>query len=477
MALAGSDVGELLGMRWILWFAGTNGGTGTIGMPAAGSVADSAASVQPMEGSRRKEEDIPVRPQGGIAALGVDSVRRRRIEIRSGFANVSAVFVMESVTKFRNPEFASDVSRAAGQRSLEHLFAALTAILLCVGVQMVQSSSLTSRPSQLDSLFLSRHLTWLGVAILAAWSVSKFSAASLERSARLLFWCFLVLIAAVLMPGIGARINGAQRWIRFAGFSIQPSELGRLILPMVAASDVLAQRRGGGLRLSGVPRTMLPLVLAIPLIAAEPDLGAAVFLTGGFLLTLFFAGWPLRYFAICGLLLAPAAAGMLVLRPYQMERITGFWETWQNPAAAPWQIRQSLLSLGSGGLQGTGIGRGWQKLSYLPEANTDFVFAVIGEELGLAGTLTVCFVWVVFYFTGRSVLAVLPRSSFGWIVGTALLTQLVLQAMANIAVVSALVPPKGVPHPFISYGGTNLLTSLCAVGLVLGLARGPQRLR
>jgi cell division protein FtsW len=378
---------------------------------------------------------------------------------------------MESVTKFRNPELLSVEAGGAVQRGLEHLFAALTAILLCVGVQMVQSSSLTSRPSQLDSIYLSRHLTWLSVAVLAAWSASKLSAASLERSARPLFWCFLVLIAAVLVPGIGSRINGAQRWIRVAGLSIQPSELGRLILPMIAAADVLSQRRSGGLKLSGVPRTMLPIALSIPLIAAEPDLGAAVFLTGGFLLTLFLAGWPLRYFAICGLLLAPAAAGMLALRPYQMERITGFLETWRDPAAAPWQIRQSLLSLGSGGLQGTGIGRGWQKLSYLPEANTDFVFAVIGEELGLAGTLTVCFVWMVFYFTGRSVLAGLPRSSFGWIVGTALLTQLVLQAMANIAVVSALVPPKGVPHPFISYGGTNLLTSLCAVGLVLGLSK------
>lgn len=381
---------------------------------------------------------------------------------------------MESVTKFRNPKLVSDMAGAAGQRNLEHLFAALTAILLCVGVQMVQSSSLTSRPSQQDSLFLWRHLTWLSVAVAASWVVSKLPASSLERNARLLFWSFLLLIAAVLVPGIGARINGAQRWIRLAGFSLQPSELGRLILPMVAAADVLAQRREGGLCLSGVPRTMLPLLLAIPLIAVEPDLGAAVFLTCGFLLTLFFAGWPLRYFVFCGLLLVPAAAGMLALRPYQMERITGFWETWRNPAAAPWQIRQSLLSLGSGGLEGTGIGRGWQKLSYLPEANTDFVFAVIGEELGLAGTLTVCFVWIVFYFTGRSVLAGLPRSSFSWIVGTALLTQLVLQAMANIAVVSALVPPKGVPHPFVSYGGTNLLTSLSAVGLVLGLARNSR---
>lgn len=362
-----------------------------------------------------------------------------------------------------------------GQRSLGHLFAALTAILLCVGVQMVQSASLTSRPSHLDELFLSRHLTWLGISVIAAWQVSRIDAERWENCSRLLFWCFLVLIVSVLVPGIGARINGASRWIRIGGFSFQPSELGRLVLPMAAAAEVLEQRRRGGLTLAGVPRTLLPLLLAIPLIAAEPDLGAAVFLTIGFLLALFLAGWPLRYFLLCGVLLIPAAAGMLALRPYQLQRITGFLETWRDPAAAPWQIRQSLLSLGSGGLQGTGIGRGWQKLSYLPEANTDFVFAVIGEELGLAGTLTICFVWIVFYFAGRSLLSPLPRSSFAWIVGTTLLTQLVLQAMANVAVVCALVPPKGVPHPFISYGGTNLLASLCAVGLVLGLANQSKR--
>ncbi|MFN9721409.1 MAG: FtsW/RodA/SpoVE family cell cycle protein, partial [Planctomycetota bacterium] len=150
---------------------------------------------------------------------------------------------------------------------------------------------------------------------------------------------------------------------------------------------------------------------------------------------------------------------------------TGFFEAWQDLSKAPWQVKQSLLSLGSGGLEGTGIGSGWQKLSYLPEANTDFVFAVIGEELGLLGTLTVSFVWIAVFFTGRASLDHLDRHSFEWIFGTTLLLQLVLQAMANIAVVTALVPPKGVPHPFISYGGTNLLVCLTAIGLIVGMSQ------
>ncbi|MEN9556705.1 MAG: Cell division protein FtsW [Planctomycetota bacterium] len=347
-------------------------------------------------------------------------------------------------------------------------------MLLCVGVQMVHSSSLTSRPSAQETVFLSRHLTWLALSAFVAWILSRQCPASIAAWSRPAFWGYVVLLVLVLTPGIGSRINGAQRWLRFSGLSFQPSELGRLILPMLGASKILQLRAENRLGLSTIPETLAPLCLVLPLVAAEPDLGATLFLTLGFLLALYFAGWPLRYFIACGLVMIPAAGFLLVLRPYQMRRITGFLDSWKDLAAAPWQIRQSLMSLGSGGLEGTGIGAGWQKLSYLPEANTDFVFAVIGEELGLLGTLTVCFVWISVYLSGRTVLSPLPRQSFAWVVGTTLLTQLVIQAMANIAVVTAMVPPKGVPHPFISYGGTNLLVSLSAVGLLLGMAANRQ---
>jgi cell division protein FtsW len=377
---------------------------------------------------------------------------------------------MQYEAKFRNSE--CDKSESIHSASF---LAGLIAVLLCVGVQMVHSSSLTSRPSEQDTIFLSRHVTWLSLSVIAAWGLSRLNAEKVGAWCRPAFWGYVFLLVIVLVPGIGVRINGAQRWLRFSGLSFQPSELGRLILPMIGASKIMSLRSEGRLNLSTVPETLGPLCLVLPLVAIEPDLGATVFLTLGFLLSLYFAGWPLRYFFICGLGMVPASVFLLVLRPYQMRRVTGFLESWQDLAAAPWQIRQSLMSLGSGGLEGTGIGAGWQKLSYLPEANTDFVFAVIGEELGLLGTLTVCFVWISVYLSGRTVLQPLPRSSFGWIVGTTLLTQLVIQAMANIAVVTALVPPKGVPHPFISYGGTNLLVSLSAVGLLLGMAANPDR--
>ncbi|MCX7398450.1 MAG: putative peptidoglycan glycosyltransferase FtsW [Planctomycetales bacterium] len=361
------------------------------------------------------------------------------------------------------------VSESAERDNLRRLMIGLVAVLICIGVQMVQSASLTSRPSEQDSVFLSKHLTYLAVSLLFGFVASRISTGWLQKNSITLFGGLVFLLTILLVPGIGSRINGAQRWLRFGGLSLQPSELGRIILPLMAAT-IICNRRAAGFSLSTVPATLMPLLI-LPLVAIEPDLGATVFLGSGFILALFLGGWPLRYFIGCALLFIPAATSLLILKPYQMERIRGFMAAWQDLSQAPWQVRQSLLSIGSGGLKGTGIGGGWQKLSYLPEANTDFVFAVIGEELGLLGTMTVCFVWVALFLTGRAALKHLPRTSFEWIFGTTLLLQLVLQAMANIAVVTGLVPPKGVPHPFISYGGTNLLVSVTAIGLIIGMSR------
>lgn len=365
-------------------------------------------------------------------------------------------------------------SAITDRSSLRHLLVCLVGVLICVGVQMVQSASLTSRPSEQDSVFLGRHLAYLALSLACAWVASNVSSEWLQRHAVRLYIVLVILLIVLLVPGIGSRINGAQRWLRFSGLSLQPSELGRIVMPVLAASMLVKLRSTSGFGLRTIPGILFPILVVAPLVAIEPDLGATVFLLVGYALTLFLGGWPLRYFVTCACCAIPAAASLLILRPYQLERISGFMDAWKDLSQAPWQIRQSLMSIGSGGLEGTGIGGGWQKLSYLPEANTDFVFAVIGEELGMIGTLAVCFVWMAVFLTGRSVLQHLPRTSFEWILGTTLLVQLLFQAMANIAVVTALVPPKGVPHPFISYGGTNLLVSLIAVGLIVGMSRNSR---
>ncbi|WP_229360867.1 FtsW/RodA/SpoVE family cell cycle protein [Fuerstiella marisgermanici] len=361
------------------------------------------------------------------------------------------------------------------QDDMRRLFVGLVCVLLGVGVQMVHSASLTSTPGQSETVYLNRHLLFLGIAVSCGYFASCLPAAFLKKNAMTFYVLLLVLLVAVLTPGVGTRVNGAQRWLRVGGMSLQPSELGRIILPIVAAKILTDLRAAGGFGLKTVPRTLLPLVLVLPLVAVEPDLGATVFLAAGFVISLFIGGWPLRYFIGSAVLALPAAVSLLALKSYQMKRITGFVAAWKDLSQAPWQIRQSLMSLGSGGLEGTGIGGGWQKLSYLPEANTDFVFAVIGEELGLAGTFTVIVIWVGVLLTGRAVLRPLRRDSFEWILGTTLVIQIVMQALANVAVVTAMVPPKGVPHPFISYGGTNLLVNVVAIGLVVGLSRSANQ--
>ncbi|MDB5386289.1 MAG: cell cycle protein, partial [Planctomycetaceae bacterium] len=153
--------------------------------------------------------------------------------------------------------------------------------------------------------------------------------------------------------------------------------------------------------------------------------------------------------------------------------IIGFIDTWTDLSQAPYQIQQSLATLGAGGAWGVGLGRGWQKLSFLPEANTDFVFAVIGEELGLLGTLSVVALWGGLLFFGLRLLSRLQRGGFERIVGLTLLMQLVFQAALNIAVVTALVPPKGISHPLISCGGSNLVVSLMSLGIIVSLANAP----
>jgi cell division protein FtsW len=167
----------------------------------------------------------------------------------------------------------------------------------------------------------------------------------------------------------------------------------------------------------------------------------------------------------------PACLSILVMKPYQRQRVVGFFETWADFEAAPYQLQQSLVSMGSGGLLGVGLGRGWQKLSFLPEANTDFVFAVIGEELGLLGTLSLLALWCGLYLNGLRMLNRLDPGSFSFVAGFVLLTQVVGQALLNVAVVTAMVPPKGISHPLISAGGSNLIVSLISLAIVYSLTR------
>ena len=359
-----------------------------------------------------------------------------------------------------------------------HLFVSFAALLLGFGLLMVHSASVTSWPTEFEQVYLSRHLMFLGIGLLSARFAATRKPEFWQRFAPWLFVISIVLLALVLIPGIGVRVKGAQRWIRVPGMSAQPSELAKIAVPLMMCWLVDRNRNRLNEWFAGIVPFLLTILVSVPLVLIEPDLGTSLFLLLGAALVLFIGGWPLRNFLLGLVACLPIAFGALVMKPYQQRRITGFLESWANFEDAPYQLKQSLVTLGTGGLHGVGLGRGWQKLSFLPEANTDFVFAVIGEELGLIGTISLVALWCGLYLAGLRMLGQLDRQRFAFLASFTLLTQLTAQALLNVAVVTAMVPPKGISHPLISAGGSNLVASLLAIGIVISLSReAPEAVR
>lgn len=352
-----------------------------------------------------------------------------------------------------------------------NLFISLSFVLLGFGVLMVHSASITSWPTEFERVYLSRHLRSLVIGLFAAIICAHLPARFWYRVAPVLFLGTVALLVVVLIPGVGREVNNARRWLRFGPLPLQPSELAKVALPLFLC--MIMTRRRDWLRrwFAGTVPLIVPIVLIAALVLRQPDLGTALYLVATSGLALFLGGWPIRNFVLGTAAGIPACISLVALKPYQMQRITGFLAAWSDMNQAPYQLKQSLVTLGSGGLLGVGLGKGWQKLSFLPESNTDFVFAVIGEELGLVGTLGLLLLWAGWYVTGLRLLRSFDRASFVYVAGVTLLTQLVLQASVNIAVVTGLVPTKGIPHPLISYGGSSLVVSLIALGIIVSLSK------
>ncbi len=358
------------------------------------------------------------------------------------------------------------------------LFLCVTCFLAGLGLLMVYSASLNTRPGHLDELFILKHVAFLVFGTIIAMICSQIPIGFYKTLAPFFFAISLLAIILVLIPPFGASINGARRWFRFGALSLQPSEFMKITLPLMLCwvlsrfpiltwSELKASR--GWLKvLCAVGGVVIVPVL---IVAIEPDLGTAVFLFIGALVLMIMWGWSLRLFLCVGILMIPLLSVGLILKPYQLKRITGYVDTLRDINSAPYQLKQSLITLGSGGIFGTGLGQGIQKKSFLPEANNDFVFAVIGEELGLLVTLSIPVLWILFFVSGQRMLSANASDQFAYNLGFVLLFQIVTQALINTAVVTALVPPKGISHPLLSYGGSNLVVTLLACGLICRCAR------
>ncbi len=331
---------------------------------------------------------------------------------------------------------------------------------------MLYSSSL----SQAGAHYLKMQLLWCVLGLAVCGTVTSLDRRWLEQAARPVFGLSVLLLVLVLVPGLGRRINGAQRWFDLQGVRFQPSELAKLGLILVLAwYGARWQRQMQSFR-RGLLLPGLILVVPVGLIFVEPDWGTAILLAvvGGLMLLLAGARW--RYVLPPALLAVAALGWSLWHNPVRRERVLALFQPELHREGAGYQVWQGVLALGSGGWFGIGLGNSRQKLGYIPEHHTDFILPVIGEELGLVGTLLVLAAYALIFYCGVWI-AWRTQDRFGFLLVSGASLLIAFQACMNIGVVTACLPNKGIPLPFISYGGSNLVTMLAAVGLVLNVTR------
>ncbi len=343
--------------------------------------------------------------------------------------------------------------------------------LLTIGVIMVASSSISVADRNFLNPFyyLQRQLFFVGVGILAALFVFKIRLVHWEKSsmALLLFALFLLLI--VLIPGVGKTVNGSTRWLPLGIFNLQVSELVKLFLVIYVAGYLV--RHGEAVRSSllGFLKPMATVGFAGMLLLIEPDFGATVVIMGTVLGMTFLAGARFSQFISTVVMFAGAGMLLVVTSPYRMQRITSFANPWADPFDSGFQLTQSLIAIGTGGWFGTGLGGSVQKLFYLPESHTDFLFAVLSEELGFVGVTIVVLLYGILFYRAFKIAAQAEASGnyFAAYVAYGIGIWLSMQAVINMGVNVGLLPTKGLTLPLMSYGGSSLIVCCIAIGLLM----------
>ncbi len=361
------------------------------------------------------------------------------------------------------------------RKPIDHILLAAVLTLLGFGVVMVFSASSieASVVNHNPYFYLERQLVWAGLGLAIMAFFVRFDYHRLVPLAQPVAIATVLLLILVLVPHIGRDVNGARRWLGFGSLLFQPSELAKFSLVLLFA-----------LWLARMPRTDrfwqgigVPLAIYLPialLIIKEPDLGTALALGGTVFTMLFVAGVNLwQFFGVVSLVL-PAVGVAIIVAPYRLQRFLAFLHPTADPQGAGYHIIQSLYALGSGGLFGSGLGQGALKYFYLPEQHTDFIFAIVGEELGLIGAVAVLALFLVLTWRGLRV-AMLAPDRFGALLAVGLTAMVAVQALMNIAVVTASMPITGIPLPFISYGGSSLIFALGAIGILLNISRQAVR--
>ena len=356
---------------------------------------------------------------------------------------------------------------------IDWLLFAVVAALSLFGVLMVYSASAmlaikeTNGANQFVYAIKQFGFTVLGLFLMLL--ATRFDYRWLKNSAVVgtLVVAALVLLLAVF--GFGS-VNGARRWIKFGGMSFQPSELAKFSLALFLAYFFAKREK----EMSSLVKTILPCALVMTallgLVFIEPDLGTTMVMAAIFAAVYFAAGADWRHYAAAGAMFVVGVIGALVLVPWRMKRILAFLDPWADPENSGYQLIQSLLAVGSGGIWGAGFAQGQQKIHYLPYAHSDFIFAIVCEEFGLVGALLVLFGFGVILWRGARIALAAP-DRFGKLLAIGIVTGITVQAFFNMSVVIGLLPTKGIPLPFISYGGSSILITLLSMGVLLNISQ------
>ena len=358
------------------------------------------------------------------------------------------------------------------RQGTDHSILLLAVCLTCLGVVMVfSSSSIMAVRDYGDSLyFLKRQGVFAVVGFLVMVAMTRIDLDVMRKAAWPVLGCCLLLLVAVLIPGIGKKVGGASRWLKFGGVTFQPVEFAKIGLVLFMAHSLARKKdKVKSFRFGFLPY-MLILAVLLGLLLAQPDLGSALTLGVVAIAMLLVAGTRLSYLAGIALVSLPFLYVMVMNVDYRRRRILAFLNPWEDPSNTGFQIIQSWIAFGSGGAFGQGLGESKQKLFFLPEAHTDFIFSVIGEELGFIGVIVIAAMFMLLILRGMRTALNAPNE-FSCLLAFGLTLLIGMQAFVNMAVVMGMVPTKGLALPFLSYGGTSLVATLAAVGILLNVSR------
>jgi cell division protein FtsW len=348
--------------------------------------------------------------------------------------------------------------------------------LVGYGLVMVFSSSYYVAMTHYNDTyyFFKKQLIWAGFGLLVFFITANIPYQLYQKYiAYILFGSWIALLL-VFIPGLGSKINGADRWVQLGFFSFQPSEVGK-VAALIYTASIMAKKQE---HLDNFKKGLLPPLIVIGLfcflIVIQPHYSSTVILLVTCLVIIFCAGARLKHLMLLALAGSPVMISVLLLKSYRLDRLSVLWDPWKDPGDKGYQIIQSLYAIGPGGLTGAGLGNSIQKMAYLPEAHTDFIFSVIAEELGFFGGASLILLFVLFIVRGIRI-ALRAPDMFGMLLGVGIITLFSIQAIFNLGVVTAMLPVTGVPLPFISYGGSSLLLNLFTAGILLNISRYRQQ--